>query len=267
MIPRYAFLFVAAFWVAMNVLLWRAEFGSRSNGIPVPLELVCRKILTAPDASSLGVYQNGEKIGFCEFSTRVEQEMAQLDADKPPPEGLVARAGYQIRLNGNVAFGDFTNRVKFEGRIEFSPGREWRDLQLKLTTRSVLVEIASIATNQTVSVLISGASGQISRVFNFADLQNPKTLLAALDANFAGGFWGDFDPPVLPGSTFSLAREIPWQARRERLKLGREAVSAYRLEARVLDRPITVEVSTLGEILRVELPGGITATLDEFGKP
>jgi len=40
-------------------------------------------------------------------------------------------------------------------------------------------------------------------------------------------------------------------------------VSAYRLETRVLAHPIVVYVSTLGEILRVELPGGITTTLDE----
>ena len=112
MIPRLAFLLIAAFWVAMNVLLWRAEYGSHGGGIPVPVDLVCRKILTAPDASSLTVYQDGQKTGFCEFSTSVEQEMAKLDEDKPPPEGIVARAGYQIRLDGNVAFGDFTNRVQ-----------------------------------------------------------------------------------------------------------------------------------------------------------
>ena len=115
MITRGAFILVAAFWVAMNVLLWRAEYGSHNGGIPVPLDLVCRKILTAPDTSSLNVYQDGQKMGFCEFSTSVEQEMAELDEDNPPPEGLVARAGYQVRLNGNVAFGEFTNRVKFDG--------------------------------------------------------------------------------------------------------------------------------------------------------
>ena len=155
MIPRGAFFLVAAFWVAMNVLLWRAEYGSHNGGIPVPLDLVCRKILTAPDASSLSVYQDGQKMGFCEFSTSVEQEMAKLDEDNPPPEGLVARAGYQIRLNGNVAFGDFTNRVKFDGRVKFSPRREWRELNLKFSTHSATVEIHSLATNQTVSVQIT----------------------------------------------------------------------------------------------------------------
>jgi hypothetical protein len=49
--------------------------------------------------------------------------------------------------------------------------------------------------------------------------------------------------------------------------VGREAVSAYRLETRVLGQPVVIHVSTLGEILRVELPGDITATLDEWSKP
>ena len=65
MIPRITWLLIAAFWVAMNVLLWRSEYGTHSNGIPVPLDLVWRKVLTAPDASSLTVYQNGKKTGFC----------------------------------------------------------------------------------------------------------------------------------------------------------------------------------------------------------
>jgi len=267
MIPRVAFILVTAFWVAMNVLLWRAEYGSRNAGIPVPLDLVCRKILTAPDASAMSVYQDGQKMGFCEFSTGVGQEMATLDEDNPPPEGLVARAGYQIRLNGNVALGNFTNRMKFDGRVMFSSRREWREMDLKFSTRSVAVEIHSLATNRTVSVQITTDGSTVLHVFNFADLQNPNTLLRLLGENFGGGFWNGPDLPALPPSTAALAGNIPWEARRDRLMMGREAVSAYRLETRVLGQPVVIHVSTLGEILRVELPGGITAVLDQWGKP
>ena len=265
MISRGAFLLVAAFWVAMNVLLWRAEYGSRNSGVPVPLDLVCRKILTAPDASSMSVNQGGKKMGFCEFSTSVEQEMAKLDEQNPPPEGLVASAGYQIRLTGNVAFGDFTNRVKFDGRAKFSPRREWREFHLRFSTHFATVEIHSLATNQTVSVQITDDSGTDSRVFTFADLQNPGALLRVLGANSEGGFWAGPALPVLPAAT-ALATDITWEARRVRLKTGRETVSAYRLETRVMNQPIVIDVSTLGEILRVELPGGITAALDEWSK-
>jgi len=265
MISRGAFFLIATFWVAMNVLLWRAEYGSRNAGVPVPLDLVCRKILTAPDPSSMSVYQDGQKMGFCEFSTSVEQEMAKLDEDQPPPEGLVARAGYQIRLTGNVAFGDFTNRVKFDGRVQFSPRREWRELDLKLSTHSATVTIHSLAASQTVSVQITGGGETNSQVFTFADLSNPDSLLRALGGNLGDGLGNGLALPALPPAS-AIAQNIPWEARRVRLPVGGEAVSAYRLESRVLGQPIIIHVSTLGEILRADLPGGITATLDEWSK-
>ena len=89
MTARLTFLAIAAFWVTMNVLLWRAEFGARTNDTPVPFELVWKKILTAPDESSLSVYQGRTRMGYCEFSTGVGQQMAGLDEDKVPPLSLI----------------------------------------------------------------------------------------------------------------------------------------------------------------------------------
>jgi hypothetical protein len=44
-------------------------------------------------------------------------------------------------------------------------------------------------------------------------------------------------------------------------------VPVYRLETSLLGHPVTIDVSTLGEILRVELPGEISARIDEWSKP
>ncbi|HEX3890485.1 MAG TPA: hypothetical protein VHX90_06495 [Verrucomicrobiae bacterium] len=269
MIPRITFFSIAAFWVTMNVLLWRAEYGSRGGEISVPLDLVWKKILTAPDASTMNVFQNGRRTGFCEFSTSVEEEMAKLDENSPPPEGLAARAGYQIRLNGNISLGDFTNRVKFDGRLQFSSVRDWRELNLKIAARDVAVGIHSLATNQTVAVEITTDGSTDLRVFTFADLQNPGKLLRAFTDNSGGDFLGGFELPAVPKipGTPALAQGLQWRASRERLMVGREPVSVYRLETQILANKITIYVSTLGEILRVDLPGGITAMIEEWGKP
>ena len=267
MIARLTFLGIAVFWVAMNVLLWRAEYGPHGGQTPVPMDLVWRKILTAPDASSLSVYQNGERTGFCEFSTSVEQEMAKFDADKPPPEGIMARAGYQIHCSGNLSFGDFTNRMKFDGRVEFANRRDWRELNLKISTHGMTFDIHSIATNQTVRLVVTGDGTVMERNFAFADLQNPGALVRTVSGNSAGGWLDGFDLPVPPQTQAALAQGIRWQARRDRVKIGVEPVPAYRLETRVLDYPVIVYVSTLGEILRVELPENLTATIDEWSRP
>jgi hypothetical protein len=266
MISRLTFFLVAAFWVTMNVLLWRAEYGSHGGEIPVPVDLVWRKIMTAPDASSLTIFQNGQRTGFCEFSTSVGQAMAKLDEDKPPPEGIVANAGYQIHLSANMSFGDFTNRVKFDGRILFSSAHEWRELNLKVSSHAAIVEIHSFATNESVQVAITSDGSVIERNLTFADLQNPDSILRAFGVDFAGGLLGEFGQPVLPQKSAALAQSFHWQAQRDRLKMGHDPVSVYRLETRVLDRPVVIYVSTLGEILRVELPGDIIATLDDWSQ-
>jgi hypothetical protein len=260
-IPRLAFFSIAVFWAAMNFFLWRAEYGSHGGEISVPADLVWRKILTAPDSSTLTVFQNGERMGFCEFSTSVEQEMAKLDEDRPPPEGIVTRAGYKIHLGGNVSFGEFTNRMKFDGSVQFSSARTWRELNLKLSTRDVAVEIHSLATNQTVQLKITRNGSSIQREVTFADLQNPNMVLRAFGGNFGEEWFGEFELPTVPASS-ALAQSLRWDARRERLMLGREPVTAYRMETGVFGNRIVIYVSTLGEILRVELPDNMVATLD-----
>jgi len=250
----------------MNILLWRAEYSSHGGGEPVPVELVWRKIMTAPDASSLSIYQNGERSGFCEFSTSVEVEMAKLDEDKPPPEGVLASAGYQIRLSGNTSLGDFTNRLRFDGRVQFSAKRQWRELNLRLSSHAAAVEIHSFATNQTIHLKITNAGVVTERDFTFADLANPSALLGAFGASFSDGLLDALDLPFPPEGTTAIAQNLHWEAHRDRLKVGSEPVSVYRLETRLLGCSIIIYASTLGEILRVELPDNLTATLDQWSK-
>ena len=264
MTNRLIFIAIAAFWVTMNVLLWRTEFGAHGGDTPVPLALVWHKILTAPDASSLSVFQNGQRTGYCEFSTSVGQEMAALDADKPPPEGLVSRAGYQIHLAGNFALGDFTNRVKFDGRASFVSAHQWRELTLKVTSRSTVVEIHSLATNQTVHVKITSDGGLLERDLSFADLQNPDALIRTFAGDFAGSLLGGMGFSALPPAGTA---EPAWTARRTRIRIGAEPVPVYQIETRLLDQAIVVDVSTLGEILSVELPGNVSARIDEWTRP
>ncbi|MDE3067635.1 MAG: hypothetical protein KGJ60_08795 [Verrucomicrobiota bacterium] len=263
MMPRLTYVVITLFWLAMNVWLWRAEYGSQGGEVPVPVSLVWRKILTAPDVSSLNVYQNGERTGFCEFSTSVEQAMAALDADQPPPEGLLTRAGYQLRLDGNISLGDFSDRLRFDGRARFFPNRAWRELDLKLTTRNGSVELQSQATHQTVHLIFTSGDRVIAHDVTFADLQDPGALLRAVVGDFGSGVPDDRASSELPPPGQAPASSLHWKARRERVMMHHEPVSAYRLETEVLQNRIVIYVSTLGEILRVELPGGVTARLDE----
>jgi hypothetical protein len=262
MTARLTFLVLAVFWLTMNVLLWRAEYGSNGADTPVPLALVCQKILTAPDASSLTVYQGHERVGYCEISSGVGREMAEVDSDRPPPENLVKHAGYQVHLAGNVSFGGNTNRFKFDGRIQFSDARQWREMNLKIITRQAVVEIGSLATNRSVHFKLSSEGAVLERDLSVADLQNPAAIIRAFAGNAADPLIGTLDLPDISAS--EVAQSLEWKASRTRVRIGTEHVPVYRLETRVLGRNVTVDVSTLGEILSVELPGNINARIDEW---
>jgi len=265
MTARLSFLALAAFWITMNVMLWRMEYGSQGGDMPVPLQLVWRKVLTAPDASSLSVYQNGDRTGYCELSTSVGQQMATMDDTKPPPEGFAMRAGYQLHFAGNISLGDFTNRLKFDGRVTFSPQRTWQEVTLKVTAHQATVEIHSLATNDMVRVKISGDAGTIERDLPFSALANPNALVQAFTGNLADTLLGSMDLPDF--APMAGGQNLEWVARRTRLKIGAEYVPVYRLETTVVGHVISVDVSTLGEILRIRLPGNVTAIIDELNKP
>jgi hypothetical protein len=265
MTARLTFLVLLVFWVTMNALLWRAEYGSHGGDTPVPLVAVWHKILTCSDPSSLTVYQEGDRMGYCEFSTSVGRELASVDADKPPPEGLMKKAGYQVHLAGNVSFGDFTNRLKFDGHCQFSNSRQWNELDLKITSRQAVVEIYSLATNQTVHFKLTSEGAVLERDLTFADLKNPTAVVRAFAGNFADALFGAMDLPDLTAAAGT--QNLEWSACRTRVKIGTESVPIYRLETTVLGRTVTVDVSTLGEVLRVDLPGGIVARIDEWTRP
>jgi hypothetical protein len=265
MYARLTFLGIVAFWVTMNVLLWRVEFGTRGGDTPVPAPLVWGKILTAPDASSLSVYQRGERMGYCEIATGVGQQMATFDEGKPPAEGFVAHPGYLLHMAGNVSLGDFTNRVKFDGHLRLDRLRRWEELTLKITSRQAVIEISSLATNQTAHVKVSNEGQRLwEREVAFTDLQDPGAIFQLLAGNQAGELFGALGAT---GMLRDAATRIEWNARRTRVRLGGETVPVYRLETSALGHALTVDVSTLGEILRIELPGVISARIDEWSKP
>jgi hypothetical protein len=223
--------------------------------------------MMAPETSSLNIFQHGRRSGFCELATSVGQEMAQLDDNRLPPEGLLNHTAFQIHLNGNASLGDFTNRIKFDGHVQFDVNREWRSLDLKIFAHGLALNLDSTATNQTLNFSLESDGVSIRRTLTFAELSNPNQLVRALAGDMpGGGLLAGLELPVLAGGGSKAGAMLHWHAWRTRILVHGEQVPVYRLETSVLDRPITILVSTLGEILRVELPGDVVATLDEWGE-
>ena len=266
MFARGALILITLFWVAMNVFLWRAEYGERDpEGNFVPVEVVWGKILTAPDSSSLSILQNGKKIGYCLWATSVGEEFAKYD--EAPPEGMPNTTGrYKIEFGGDVRVPDVIKHLRFDCSLELSTNRSWREFRVQLGMRPATWEIRSVAVEQAVRFKVNDGENRFERVFRFSDLQNPDALLREFTGPAAYGLLGGLSLPGVAQAPQTLAAGIKWEARLGTLKIGHEPVQVYRLQTRVLDRfPIVIFASRVGEILRAELPEDIVLVHDQFG--
>lgn len=266
MLARATLVVLTAFWLVMNVLLWRAEYGKTAAlGSAVPAEVVWDKILTAPDSSSLTIFHKGKKIGFCHWTTSVGEDLGKMSSSDVPPEGMVRKiAGYRLELNGNVMVSE-TDRLRFDSHLDYGTARNWRDFEVRLGVRPSSWEVRSTAAEQTVHFSWHDETQTFNRVIPFSELDHPDALLQE--------FVGPLGPGLLAGLGLPLASDnsrarfmLHWEARNDRAKFGHSSIRVYRLQANLLDRfGVVVFVSRVGEILRVELPDGIVLTNDQLG--
>src|SRR6187200_966739 len=182
MTQRVALILITLFWVCMNVLLWRVEYGQReAPGGAVSPELVWQKILTAPDSSSLSIFHHRKKIGFCHWITNVGEELSKVKEEDASPEGMIGRVTeYRLQVEGNVAIPDSTARARFDGQLKLNRERLWQDLHLRLNLNPAVWEVRALAAQGTVLLRAEEDHSRFERVFKLTDLENPETLLTGL---------------------------------------------------------------------------------------
>jgi hypothetical protein len=259
MFNRLYFPLIAAFWIVMNVLLWRAEFGGgREFGSAIPAEVVWQKILTAPDDSTLEISLNGRKIGYCRWSANAGEELAAGKTFREDyfPEGMVKRLGrYTIDLEGNVLPGQPATRVRFNLHLELSTNHAWRELSARVATRPSVWTVHAAAADDALDLNYEDEGGKWSRRFDFAEFRDPRKLLEESTGPLPLAL---LDPLAGFEQQKNLSLALPWEARNDWLKIGHSQVRVYRLQAHLLDRyEIVIIVSRVGEIMRVKLPNGL----------
>jgi len=266
---RLVFAVVTLFFITMNVLLFRAEIiGEQPVGSPVPLDLVWRKMLSAPDVSSLQIREQGVPVGMVRWLPSLYEAppRAGAPASRRRPEGMVGRvAGYSIEMDGYYLLeGD--QRLRFNLSLDINTNHVWRQAILRLGLDTYRWEIVAEAQTRTVRLRVRDEQGTHERTFRFEDLARPQDL----GWPTAGPAWTSLLLGLgLPQAPQSLASRpwLHWQARRAWLDVGPVRVRGYRLKARLFDRyPVTVFINTVGEIVRVELPRHILLINDNLTK-
>ena len=263
MIKSATFAVLAIFWVVMNSLLWRAEFGSGHDlASRVPVSLVWEKIITAPDDSSLGVNMAGKKLGYIRIrpvQTEVGAERTIVNENEP--EGMVRKLKeYLLQIEGSLVMEALGRSARFESHFAYDTSYAWKRMELNTSMRPDRWTIkANAASREFWFQSTDGDSEWIHR-FEFDDLRNPQKLATIIDSPLLTMLLPQYLGAAAATNTTTapLSLGLKWEARYEWLRIGRNRVRIYRLEAKLLDRhSIVVLVSRVGEILRIELPGDL----------
>jgi len=265
-VRRLVFPVILLFWLAMNVLLWRAEYGDTDRGSRVSNDVVLNKIFNAPDASNLRVSQNGTLLGFVHWE--IIPDEVYFSGTNQPVGRVESIKGYTLALDGRIQIELIKMKLRFTLRAALDAKLAWQSVSATIDLPPSTWEFAAAATNQVLRVKHDGALGQWERSTPLGQLRNPAALLEP----FAGPVFAPLLKPLLPpaaalgqatGAPFELGLE--WAAYNDAIRLGSTRVRIYRIEAKLPgERVITVLVSRVGEILQVTFPGQLEFTNESF---
>jgi hypothetical protein len=265
MARKLSFALITLFWVTMNGLLWRAEFGGKDTGAEMPVSLIWEKILTSPDDSGLAVNVAGDRVGYVRWQPNIGDEIATGKvADENELEGRIKKlTGYTIRAEGNFILPDGAWRIRFELDAKFAANNEWREWTVKGLQRPNVWTISANKKDQTIELGLGEGAAAMKQKFRFSDFKNPGKLMDDMGVTAALPMAGVILPNLTTaaGSTNApgLSLGLKWEGKQDWLQMGNSRVKVYQLRAQVLEKyEVVVIVSRVGEILRVKLPGEMT---------
>ena len=259
---KLTFLVIVGFFLTMNVLLWRSEFATRNRfTAPIPPGVVWDKVVTSPDDSWLEIRHHGVRIGRAHWLANVTEEVPPDDdfGEDLPPEGMVHRVtGYTLDFDGWVSIDELT-RLRFNVGLRLNTNQVWQDLNVKVVVKPFSLEVNASSVREEFRVVMEDETRK-EYVYPFSQLRKPDKLLRDLGGPFLPAALGAFIVPMRDGQDLD-AGSFTWEARNDRLHLGRNDLRVYRLEATAFGRyKATLFVSPVGEVLRVELPDDIVMT-------
>ena len=265
---RIFFLAIVCFWLAMNFLLWRSQSGAHSRiGNAVPVEVVWEKILSAPDTSSLDIYDHETKVGICHWVANIVNSRLSSNkfiSDDYAPDDLNEQVtGYTLTLEGNATLAN-SNRIRFEASLDLSTNRTWRNFHLHLIMRPVVWDVRASAVTEKVALEMQDHGVKWQKEFTFSEMRDPQSLWGELGETTALGLLGGMGLTPSMESLTGLAKSMDLQAHEDWVQFGHSNARAYRVETIFLGRPLKLITSRVGEILWVDLPDGVTLRNEAF---
>lgn len=269
---RVWLILAGCFWVGMNVLLWRSEYGGGSTGTPLPVDNVVSKILETPDPSELEIYYQNERVGSCRWMVTqlsgAEQEpdsTDEVDLEAAEMSGLIRKIKFfAINLDGHLQWQEQARRLRYMLNVTLTPDWKWTTLDAKVGFRDQWFHVHSKQAEGTLELEFEQGASKWESEITFEQLKNPDVLLSQ---------WMS-DNPILVGLAAPLLAQlraivttgnnsqIPfqtwskhWKAYSDWLTIAHSRMRVYRLEHALADRAnISITINRAGEILKAAFP-------------
>jgi hypothetical protein len=256
MTGRLTFAAIALFWVVMNVLLWRSEFGGgRETVAEVPVATVIGHVLDAADDSVLALRHHGQAIGQLRWNPSITQNVADTNATENLPEGMVqASSGHLLDLELNL-FGDTpTSRWRVLTRLDLDTNQVWRSLNVRVIQRPTVWEMNTARGEDRVRLRVEEGRSTTEQTFTLSDLSNPTSWLGPYAALIPRNLLA----LAAPGAAKDQAAGFTWSARNDWMRVGRNRVRVYRVQAKLFANYEAVAYfSRAGELLKVVFPDNL----------
>ena len=270
------------FWLGMNVLLWRSEYGGGSKGNPLPVKTVISKIMDTPDPSELDIFYRDKPIGHCRWvvaqmgrdelghdSGSSNDASDDVDLEAAEMSGLIRNVDYYtVHMDGHVQGQDHPRRIRFMLNITLSPQWEWTSFNGKVGARDQWFHIHSDKEQEKVVLQVEQDETHWDTQLTFAQLKNPQAMISQ---------WGQENPilvaalaPVM-GMLHSLTSSEStdpydkfnwvgdWSAFSDWMSIAHSRMRIYRLESGADRRnSLSVTVNRAGEILAIKAPQQIS---------
>jgi hypothetical protein len=163
---------------------------------------------------------------------------------------------YTIDVDGNFMIPNNETRYRFTLSVEFDFRKNWRRLFFRYIARPSTWELEANAAGEQVTLRYRLDDVHWTRTFSFEELRDPSALLAEFGSE--GYLFQMIRQMLGPLAETASKPSMEWSAHRDQIRLGRSHMRVYQLNGELMRRfPLSLHVSRVGEILKVELPGNV----------
>ena len=290
---------LAVFWLYMGFRLWQVEYAGQSLGAAVKIEPVWEKVLTSLDEAPLSIVNEvtGETLGWVNWAPMVTRDE---EADPGNVDGMVEVVqGYTLSLERGRIYGlKRIDDLQFTATFGFAPfpTNNWTDIRLSLKRQYERInqfgiqELAATefrldaqSTNDFLTMTLARddfdpaieiQSNDLE--IKYEDLRNPAKLvehslqLAEVNALVAQGInlaTGRLLSDAKMNKPLNFELPLPQQAHIDLLPGVQAKVKVYRVEIPIVqEMKVRIYINMLGEILRVEFPSALIASINDSAK-